>query len=172
MNISIHKGDLGETRLYSGEKVSKNSPKVCLCGDIDELVSILGVAKQYNNKIHKEIEWIQEELFRVGSEISCFNSPVKLTLEDVKNLEKIKETMEVMVDIPKGFILPGSNISSAYLDWARSISRRCEREIVRAYELGLVENQNILTWMNRLSGYLYLLARYVEDKPKLVNIRK
>jgi len=65
----------------------------------------------------------------------------------------------------KGFILPGSSLSSAYLDYARTVARRCERKAVSLWKKKEVNNQTLVIWLNRLSDFLYILARAGEKQP-------
>ena len=96
------------------------------------------------------------------------NGRLAVTEKDIEEMDALRKSLELMIKLPKGFVLPGSNKESAYLDWARSVCRRCEREIVEAYNTRITDNKNILMWMNRLSDFLYLMARYVEDTPKVL----
>ncbi len=175
-SITTRQGDSGETRLYSGETVSKKSKRVWACGDIDELVSMLGIA--YANipttssdatylRLREEIVYIQRRLFALASEIATLEPKLSqlkehINIQAMEILDKKRDTLEAELELPKGFILPGANIISANLDMTRAISRRCERVVTDLYNEGFVSNRFLLMWMNRLSDYLYLLARYCE----------
>ena len=182
MSITTKTGDNGETRLYSGETISKRSVRISVCGEVDELVSLLGVAKCYCNPqeielmeypvslhfIENTLEEIQKKLFIVASEIATlppklYDLPERITRKSLKRIDKARKTLEKQIKLPKGFIVPGSTKLSAYLDLARAVCRRCEREIVKLYAEGFIDNKEVLIWMNRLSDYLYLLARYSEE---------
>ena len=171
-SITTRQGDSGETRLYSGESVSKKSRRIWSCGDIDELVSQLGVA--YANTSEKDIalimdiEYIQKTLFTVASEIATLEPKLstltkRIDSKEMSILDEKRDLLEEAIDLPKGFILPGATIISAHLDVCRAMSRRCERTITELYNEGFISNKYILMWMNRLSDYLYLLARYSEN---------
>ena len=183
-SITTKNGDGGKTRLYSQETVDKKDPRIWACGDIDELVSMLGITYNvvknteedvfyFTNK-HKiamlnDIDYIQKKLFVVCSEIATTEptlSKLKERIDEVamKTLDIVRDDLEAKVlPLPKGFILPGHiNEISAYLDMCRAISRRCERIITNLYVEKLNGNKYLLMWMNRLSDYLYLLARYSE----------
>jgi cob(I)alamin adenosyltransferase len=191
MSITTKIGDKGQTRLYSGETVNKRSRRICVCGDIDELVSILGVAKyeintlskalnslhlygensDSNNRIEdlifigEELEYIQKQLFILASDVATTDkSRLKKRIDtlSVNELDTKRIELENRIKLPEDFILPGSSLS-CYLDLSRSVCRRVEREIVGLYNEGLLENFNILVWMNRLSDHLYLLARFFEN---------
>ena len=183
-SITTKTGDNGNTRLYSGETISKRSVRISVCGEVDELVSLLGVAKCYCSShdkdmilfegsdtfdiIGKNIELIQRKLFVVASEIATlppkiYDLPERITKKSLKQIDKARKSLEKQIILPKGFIIPGSIKLSAYLDLSRAVCRRCEREIVKLYAEGFIDNKELLIWMNRLSDYLYLLARYSEE---------
>ena len=184
-SITTKMGDHGETRLYSGETVSKKSKRVWACGDIDELVSTLGLAyaevdmpiKPFETPpeqvkrlkyLLEEITYIQKKLFIVASEIATLEPKLskitgRIDADAMAYLDTKRDMLESSIELPKGFILPGANKISAYTDMARSVSRRCERVITDLYNEGFVSNKYLLMWMNRLSDYLYLLASYAEQ---------
>ena len=170
-SITTKFGDTGNTRLYSNETVSKKSKRIWSCGDIDELVSMLGVAYSKTHpqdiSLKLDIEYLQKTLFIVASEIatlepklSKLSSRIDSKVMDI--LDSKRDFLEQSLELPKGFILPGENEISAYLDVCRAMSRRCERTITELYNEGFISNKYLLMWMNRLSDYLYLLARYSE----------
>lgn len=168
-SITTKLGDKGSTRLYSSELVSKRSKRIAACGDIDELVSMLGIVYSSlpNRMLTDSITYVQTKLFDVASEIATLEPklsklPSRITEKTVSEIDERRIALEKVIDLPKGFILPGSNRVSSYIDMARAISRRCERSIVEIYNEGFISNEQILIWMNRLSDYLYLLARYSE----------
>lgn len=183
-SITTKQGDGGETRLYSGETVSKKSKRVWACGDIDELVSMLGicwvnVTNFPKELVHNEgtiflldeIEYIQKKLFIVASEIATLEPklsrlPERIDESSMAYLDTKRDMLEKSIELPKGFILPGNSFhrGTAYLDMARSMCRRCERTITDLYNEGFISNKYLLMYMNRLSDYLYLLARYAENK--------
>ena len=177
-SITTKQGDAGETRLYSGETVSKKSKRVWACGDIDELVSMLGIAyaviphtstDAHYGFLRDEITYIQRRLFMVASEIATLEPKLsklvgRVNEDAMQVLDYKRDKLESEIELPKGFILPGANIISANLDMARAISRRCERTVTDLYNEGFVSNKYLLMWMNRLSDYIYLLARYIESE--------
>lgn len=175
-SITTKTGDQGFSRLFSGEKVLKNSPRLDAYGDLDELVSLLSVARHHvQNEILKEdILFLQRDLFKIASELAT--TAEKLTRlktrvdhQMLQTLEDKRMVLEEQVEIPKGFVIPGGNsLSASYLDLARCIARRCERKIVGLLEEKEISNTIVLVWFNRLSDYLYLLARFEEKIPLLV----
>lgn len=165
----------GETRLHSGETISKRSQRIGWCGEIDELVSYLGLAKASisNESVKKELRWIQIQLFRVAAEVATSSLKVtslknRINSDDINILNNKRIELEKRFTVPTDFILPGINVSSAYLDVCRTMCRKVERSIVRADNEGFLDNKYLLNWLNRLSDYLYLLARNNENKYDLL----
>ena len=169
MTITTKFGDGGETRLYSGETVNKVSRRIAAVGDLDELVCVIGLAIANDCYWASGLTDIQRKLFLVGSEIATTNSKKLITDDILAEMDAARTELENKITLPKGFIMPGhQGKSSAYLDLARATCRRCERSIVASYNEGLISNKNILIWMNRLSDFLYLLARASEKNYTLV----
>ncbi|MGM0640588.1 MAG: cob(I)yrinic acid a,c-diamide adenosyltransferase [Thermotogota bacterium] len=164
MSISTKKGDKGQTSLWSGERVSKDSIRVESYGTIDELNSHLGEAKHYvkSNKIKNIIIDLQNDLFKVAGTLASkdkkYVSPIEL--KDVGKLNDLVKELEEKMKL-KGFVIPGNTLSSSKIDICRTISRRAERRII-----SLSNNENIdielKKYINRLSDVLFLLARYEE----------
>jgi cob(I)alamin adenosyltransferase len=169
MSITTKTGDTGKTRLFSGEKISKNAPQTQAYGDIDELVSILGIvrASSSDSRLGTDIMTLQTQLFTVGAELATTPSNItKLTqridMAIVAEMDAKCQTLESQIIMPKTFILPGGTLTAAYIDMARAVSRRCERQIVALHDAQLIDNAHMLIWINRVSDYLWLLARYHE----------
>lgn len=169
MSITTRYGDRGRTQLYSGEDVSKAHLRTEAVGSLDEAVSVLGIARSLcvEESEHLEILDLQRSCFVVGSEIATESSSLHLLKERVDQefldaLERRRGVVEARVAMPSGFVLPGGTPVAAHLDHARCLFRRCERCVVRLWEEGLVENELLLQWLNRVSDYLWLFARYVE----------
>ncbi len=174
-SITTKTGDKGQTRLFSCELVSKNSPRLEAYGDLDELACVLGVVRFHirNQELNAEILAIQRFLSTVAAELAT--TPEKLDKlkkrvdqESLRNFETKLEDLESRTPILSGFIVSGDHLGSSYLDLARTVARRCERKVVALAEKGLVKNEYLLIWLNRLSDYLYLMARFIEDKPQMV----
>jgi cob(I)alamin adenosyltransferase len=178
MSITTKTGDTGQTRLFSGEKISKNSPQTHAYGDIDELVSLLGVARAHCHEdiVHNGLMALQSQLFIVGSELATTPAksahlPQHITDRLVSEMDTQCQALEGRIVMPSTFVLPGSTVLAAHLDVARSVARRCERNIVSLHDAGLLENPLILVWMNRLSDYLWLLARDAEGSSSTLRAR-
>jgi cob(I)alamin adenosyltransferase len=139
-------------------------------GTVDEAVSALGLARALSaHPLVKAILMeVQKELFVVGAELATdvaeyarFDSHFKrLTGEQVDGLESHINSVEAKVDMPPTFIVPGATPASAALDLSRTIVRRAERRAVELHQSDLLENTEILRYLNRLSDLIYTLARY------------
>lgn len=168
-SITTKVGDRGTTFLFSGEEVPKDADRTEAYGDLDELVSVLGVARAHAE--HKEIREalmdLQRELFKVGAELATTIQHVDLIKERIDaealaRFDRQREALEGRIRMPSGFILPGGTRCAAFIDQGRAIARRLERKVVRLKREGMMRNEFILIWLNRLSDYLWLLARYEE----------
>ena len=167
MNIYTKTGDKGQTSLYDGSRIDKDSIRVDSYGTIDELNSYIGLCMHYvSEDIKKELFDIQRDLFYIGAELATKNTDKlnKVVIEeDIINLEYI---IDKYMEKSKGldsFIIPGTSLASAHLHIARTIYRRAERIII---SLNKVENINplLIKNINRLSDTLYAIARYSEEK--------
>lgn len=159
------------TRLFSGEQVPKNSARTDAFGDLDELVSILGVARASSRHpvVREAILDIQRNCFVIGSELATTADKTKRLLVRVdaamlRDLEHKHKTLQAGMKRLEGFIVPGGSSSAAHIDLARAIARRCERKVAGLVLSRAVRNQLLLVWMNRLSNYLWYLARLEEGK--------
>lgn len=158
-SIYTKTGDDGTTGLANGERVDKSSIRVEVIGDIDELNSLLGVieASDIPDDISGYLLNIQHRLFDIGGEIATPGNAV-IAPTSVERLEELIETYNEDLPALKEFILPGGSLSASVCHLARSVCRRCERSLV---ELSHTEylNPETLSYMNRLSDLLFVLAR-------------
>lgn len=164
MSIVTKTGDEGLTSLWSGERVWKDDLRVEAYGTVDELSSALGIARHgcRLSETIAEIERIQRELVRVAAELAsrgqAFDRP--LTEGDEADLTRRVEALEGAIPLT-GFVLPGMTQGSAALDFARTICRRTERRVVALARDAEVSDA-LRRWLNRLSDYLFMLARSEE----------
>jgi cob(I)alamin adenosyltransferase len=157
------KGDRGSS--YVGKKkYSKDSPIAETLGDLDELNSLLGVVKTqiYKPKLAEKLERVQENLFIIQARIAWlmypkFPSP-QMTKEKIKAMEQEIGAIEKKIKPERGFVIAGSDPTIAWLDMLRAVSRRAERRVAKLHKIRALP-QEILTYMNRLSSYMYALAR-------------
>lgn len=166
-------GDKGETSLYSGERVLKYSPEIETVGSIDNLTSYLGIVR-WKTKHSDKIHVIQQKLMNGMSVIATkkdsefYDQIPKIKEDDVIDLEKWSDKILKGVNIPQRFIIPGEiNEDSAYVDYARSLCRTAERESVKFIRSSTnIEWDDIFTvqkYLNRLSDYLFIIARELEQ---------
>ncbi len=168
-SITTKSGDEGRTRLFSGEEVSKDSVRTEACGDLDELVSTLGVARSLarHEVVRAGVEDLQRRLFLAGAELATTLEQVdrleaRIGAEHLEDLDRKREAIEGHIPWPGGFVIPGATPAAAHLDLARAVARRLERRVVGLCEAGELNNDLLRAWMNRLSDYLWLLARWEE----------
>lgn len=175
MKIYTGGGDRGKTSLFSGERIAKSHDRVEAYGDIDELCSILGaVTASLAGKPHEieaEIHRIQSDLMKVGALLSTSpDAPAFAELEKIeeRTIRRIEASIDRMdADLPplRGFILPGGGLPAAWAHIARTVCRRAERHVIALVDSFAdnghgTEYTEVLAYMNRLSDYLFVLARY------------
>jgi cob(I)alamin adenosyltransferase len=171
-------GDKGETGLVGGKRVPKDSPRIEAYGTIDELNSIVGLTRMFNEEKLSECEahrfldsvlrQIEDELFDLGSELATppdfFKEGMYRVGEpEVKKLEQVMDQCQKELEPLKSFVLPGGGRIGAYLHQCRTVCRRAEREILR---LSRVEELNewSLKYVNRLSDLFFVLSRWISKK--------
>lgn len=165
MKIYTKKGDFGQTSLATGAKVPKSDRRVELYGTADELNSTIGVVRSFlpeNSDLHSPLETIQNLLFELGSELAGFRPKEESCIleEDISFLEGRIDTMQEKLQPLKKFILPGGTKASSFLHICRTVARRLEREMVKYKEEGLEILSPPMIFMNRLSDYFFVAARY------------
>ena len=165
MKIYTKKGDKGMTSLFGGSKVKKDNIRLHSYGGVDELNSYMGLINELLNGEFDIIIKNQIALFEIGSHLATPNSHENNKIPEI-NVEIIKE-LEDQIDIMNeelpsldSFILPGGSVISAHCHIARCLCRRVERDVVSLSEKEKV-NTDIIKYLNRLSDYLFVLARYV-----------
>ncbi|HNX72712.1 MAG TPA: cob(I)yrinic acid a,c-diamide adenosyltransferase [Spirochaetales bacterium] len=165
MSIVTKSGDEGQTDLWSGERVNKDSLRVEAYGTVDELSSSLGMARHLCglSEVRAAIDEIQRLLFRVGAQLASPSKPVQnpITSQDVEDMSAKIFALEEKIVI-KSFVVPGMTAGSAALDISRTIARRAERRIVSLSHTEDV-SRDLQKLINRLSDYLFMLARDEED---------
>jgi cob(I)alamin adenosyltransferase len=173
--IYTRTGDKGETGLIGGARVSKDSLRVEAYGNVDELNSVLGIARAFLNdkELGDLLVEIQNDLFIVGADLASTgnasqrNVP-RISSEKVVAMERTIDKFEAELSALKAFILPGGGVAGSLLHNARTVARRAERRIVT---LGKEEaiNEQLVPYMNRLSDLLFVMARVAnrrEHKPE------
>jgi len=176
--IYTRKGDAGKTSLGDNKRVGKHNVRVAAYGTLDEANSFLGLAranipqKQQNSALHDELIRIQHDLFDLGADL-CMpatkgakkGSDLRIAKIQVERLENEIDALNQQIVPLSSFVLPGGTQAAAYLHVVRTIVRRAERLVV---ELNSEENINPLAtaYLNRLSDYLFVAARFMNRKGK------
>lgn len=174
MAVYTRTGDSGQTSLASGERVAKCSARLEAYGEIDELNSVLGFAitalKPDMDVDRLLLFEVQKNLFTASSWLATMpGSAIMLRLprlcaDDVTYLETAIDRLDGELLPLRSFILPGGSEAASRLHLARSVCRRVERRVVAA-ELPRDEQYNLICmYLNRLSDYLFTLARYANHK--------
>ncbi len=172
-------GDKGSTSLIGGVRVLKSHIRIESYGTVDELNSYLGMVNDIagNEKISEWLREIQDRLFTIGSVLATNpDKEVKMKLPDVHDTDvqwleqRIDEMNEALPEM-RSFIIPGGNLAASTAHVARCVCRRAERICVAMQEQGEVVPELVVQYLNRLSDFLFVLARYlghingVEDLP-------
>lgn len=171
-------GDKGETGLVGGKRVPKDSQRIEAYGTIDELNSVVGLARTFNDEkinvseAHRFLDvilrQIQDELFDLGSELATppdfFQEGMyRVGEREVKKIEQLIDECQKELEPLKSFVLPGGGKIGAYLHQCRTVCRRAEREILR---LSRVEELSEwpLKYVNRLSDLFFVLSRWISKQ--------
>lgn len=176
MRIYTRRGDDGTTGLLYGGRVDKHDRRTEAYGTTDEAVAALGMARVFiaDSILADLVLRLQRELFVVGAELATATEnrhkltpgSTKVTAEMVDGLEQAIDEYVARTNMPDQFIVPGESRGSAFLDYARTVIRRAERQTVAMERDGLLadaagENQ-VLRYLNRLADLVFVLARYEE----------
>ena len=162
-------GDAGNTSLIGGTKVPKSHIRISAYGTVDELNAFIGLLGDQLSDIHSRetLREIQDRLFTIGSSLAC--DPVKeiaiqipdLKESDIVLLENEIDAMNEKLPEMKSFILPGGHVAVSTAHICRTICRRAERIIVELDSIQPLGQPLIVKYINRLSDYLFVLARYL-----------
>ena len=172
--IYTRTGDDGTTALGSGRRVAKYDVRVETYGTLDETNAAIGIARLHTRETHEldaMLARIQNDLFDLGADL-CFPDETKdargrLTVTDaqVDRLEGEIDELNKELEPLRSFVLPGGSAAASYLHLARTISRRAERLMVAlASRQGERVGEPLLRYVNRLSDFLFVAARYANDK--------
>lgn len=166
MKVYTKTGDNGQTSLLDGTRVPKDHPYIQALGTIDELTSHLGKIKSQikEEQVVDELHYIQKRLIIVMGIVAGYDKAEVESIEiDIENIERSIDDYESKSHEFQGFILPGKTPLSADIDIARTVARRAERLLITCKGVeGVVKR-----YINRLSDYLFMLARYIEENPIL-----
>jgi len=177
VKIYTKTGDQGMTGLYGGGRVSKDSARIAAYGEIDELNALLGLARAETPHEHLKnvLGEVQHTLFTLGAQLASPKTDPKIEVITAKHIDGLERQIDVITEsLPamRNFILPGGGKTSALLHFARTVCRRAERSAVHLASLpNEPVDKWILIYVNRLSDFLFILARLanqlesIEDVP-------
>ena len=169
MKIYTKTGDAGKTRLGDMSVVDKDNQRVDLYGDIDELNAQVGVVLSFADlkDVNTVLLAIQNKLLALGSSIAnpkpVTDKKAQILVDDILFLEKSIDDMEIQLQPLKNFILPGGHKIASLLHLSRTICRRVERKAV-AFNKVEVLDPLYIQYLNRLSDYFFVAARYVNHQ--------
>jgi cob(I)alamin adenosyltransferase len=171
VKIYTKTGDSGDTRLFDGTKVRKHDDRVEAYGAVDELNSFIGAATSFldDGELIGILAAIQKDLFSVGAQLADpgfkdqSRAKFKLPAERITALESAIDAFETELPPLRQFILPGGGQAGAMLHVARTVCRRAERQVVSLSEK-LEVNPGLIVYLNRLSDFLFVIARVVNHR--------
>ena len=174
MRIYTRGGDDGTTGLLYGGRVDKSDPRTEAYGTTDEAVAALGMARVFiaDSLLADLVLRLQRELFVVGAELATATQnshklrpgTTKVTAEMVDALEETIDDYVSRIRMPEEFIVPGESRGSSFLDFARTVIRRAERQTVAMDRAGLLVDREAVRYLNRLADLIFVLARYEEGE--------
>jgi cob(I)alamin adenosyltransferase len=174
VRIYTRGGDDGTTGLLYGGRVDKSDPRTEAYGTTDEAVAALGMARVFiaDSLLADLVLRLQRELFVVGAELATATQNshklrpgvTKVTAEMVDALEEIIDDYVGRIRMPEEFIVPGESRGSSFLDFARTVIRRAERQTVAMDRAEMLGDREAVRYLNRLADLVFVLARYEEGQ--------
>ena len=165
MKIYTKTGDVGETSLFGGRRVSKADLRLETYGTTDELNSWIGLIRDVNaNEAERALlKEVQDRIFTIGAALAADPDNHKLKTpdlheEDVELLEKAIDSMDAVLEPLRNFVLPGGHVDVSFCHIARTVCRRAERLAVALHKENEVPPL-VIKYLNRLSDYLFTLSR-------------
>lgn len=171
-------GDAGHTSLVGGTRIPKNSPRVAAYGDLDELNAHLGILRAHIDQMQYTpaqalLATVQATLFDLGAYLATPSVTIgeasllppserpapAITPDDILTLERAIDTLDATLPPQRTFILPGGTLAAAHAHLARTVCRRAERTILTLIDTDQYVHPSLLQYINRLSDYLFILAR-------------
>ena len=176
MKIYTKTGDKGKTSLIGGTRVPKHHLRIEAYGTVDELNSHIGLIRDQDMDEHSKqmLVEIQDRLFTIGSSLASDPEKSKMKIPDLKEddillLEKEMDKMNETLPEMRSFVLPGGHTTVSYCHLARCVCRRAERKVIHLAEENFVA-ESVIIYLNRLSDYLFVLARKLTMDLKAVEI--
>lgn len=176
MKLYTKTGDGGTTGLYGADRVSKTDPRVEAYGTVDELSSLLGLARAHNaaatppdTALDADLAYLQNGLYELGADLatrtgSSYEKKInRMDAEDVAQLEAMIDRYQAEAQPLRSFLHPGGTLSASALQLARAVARRAEREVIRLLEVEEA-NPQAQVYLNRISDLLFIMARVVNER--------
>ena len=174
MKIYTRTGDEGETGLFDGTRVSKTDARVTTYGDVDELNAWLGFVRAgtADPELDVMLEHVQRDLFAIGARLADprhriaerVSKASATSSDDVRRLEEWIDAFDAELEPLRRFILAGGSTTGAALHVARTVCRRAERAVVALAATSGSVDPAVLTYMNRLSDLLFVMARVANKR--------
>jgi cob(I)alamin adenosyltransferase len=173
VKIYTRTGDLGQTSLFGGTRVAKNDARIESYGTIDELNSFLGVARAVwsESPIDAVLHQAQMDLFEIGAHLASPGTSrfPGVDPQRITDLERAIDSMESELEPLRTFILPGGAPAAAHLHVARTVCRRAERLVVALGD-DSPATQSTIAYLNRLSDYLFVAARFANKRSGVADV--
>ena len=193
MKIYTQTGDRGKTSMLSGERVAKDHARIDAYGEIDELNAGIGALIAFLepnadqsadpvDQVKDQLLGIQSDLFLTGAWLAAtLDSEARkrlasLTEAHTQAIETFIDAMQAQLPELKSFILPGGHVAAAWAHLVRTVCRRVERAVVHLdrtqdqQESGRDELKSVVAYINRLSDYFFVLARYLNQKAEVADL--
>lgn len=174
--IYTRTGDRGTTGLGNGARVAKDDPRIAAYGTVEETNAVIGLVRLHlgpgDAVVDAMLMRIQNDLFDLGADLCVPDrgeplkyEPLRIQPTQVDRLEREIDQLNAELNPLRSFILPGGSAASAYMHLARTVCRRAERMMVRLAAVpGEPVSEAALKYINRLSDFLFVAGRYVNDK--------
>jgi len=176
VKIYTKTGDMGETALFGGRRVSKAHARIEAYGLVDQLNAQLGIVALHmdDQELGAHIQRVQSQLFDLGADLATpidveSDYIVRISVEQIEELEQEIDQMETELTPLKTFILPGGAPAAAYLHMARTICRQAERATVHLSSIEQI-NEHALVLLNRLSDWFFVMARVCNHRKQLPDV--
>lgn len=178
--IYTRTGDKGTTALSTGERVAKSDARIMAYGTVDETNAAVGLAREFlgdsDPDMSAMLQRVQNDLFDLGADLATPErpgqpdkelefEPLRIVDTQVARIEAEIDTLNKSLEPLRSFVLPGGSKTAAALHMARTVCRRAERHMVElASDEGELVSDAAMRYINRLSDFLFVASRYVNDK--------
>lgn len=172
MKVYTKTGDKGTTSLVGGTRVSKTHTRIEAYGTLDELNAQMGLLTTYlaDNQDINDVRWMQHCLFVAGTLLATnddnplYEKLPHLTDGDIHKVEQMIDTIQENLPPLHSFVLPGGTIGNALAHVCRTVCRRAERRVLALVENNCKVDDTILIFLNRMSDYLFVLSRKINQQ--------